>query len=815
MVTLQLNGRSTNIVSAPDTPLLWILRTELGLLGTKYGCGVGVCGVCTLHIDGKAAKACQITLAEVSGRAVTTIEGLAAAGHPVIEAWIAEQVPQCGYCQPAMVMAAAAATAQAGASPAAVGRALTEVLCRCGSYTRARKALAHLAAAHAPRAASARLPAAPRPAATPHAFNPWVAIGDDGMVTVRIDRAEMGQGVVTGLAMLVAEELEVDLAQVRAEFAPVDRAYANTMFGEQSTGGSTSIRSSYEPLRRAGAAAREMLVAAAAAAWNVPSTECRADAGAVRHLPSNKVLGYGALAADAAPRTPPARVTLKERASFRLIGTKVPRMELPGHVRGETVYGFDVRVPDMVYAVIQRPPGAEARLAEADTSRTEATPGVLQVLEVQAGIAVVADSPWAAFSGRAALALRWKARAGFDSATIARAISAGLAKAGRIGRSSGEPDAALKRAGSVVEATYATPFQAHAPMEPMNCTVRLGTHDGEIWVGTQSPADARAVAAEVAGLKPEAIAVHTTFLGGSFGRRMDSDFVQEAVEVAKAIGRPVQLLWSRDDDLRHGSFRPPNCAQMRGAVKGERIEAIAMKVAGPSMSLDGINMLYDVPHYREEQVRVDVPVPTSAWRAVGASQNAFHVESFVDELAHAAGADPLAFRIAHLSAQPRLAGTLSLAAAKAGWSEPLPAGRGRGVACYRSFGSYVAIVVEVTARPAGVPRIDRVVVAADCGVVITPDAVAAQMKGAVIFALGATLLSEITFRDGAVVEQSFADYPIVRFHEAPLVEVHLVPSVEAPGGAGEPGVPPVAPAVANAFFAATRTRCRSLPIQSL
>ena len=642
-----------------------------------------------------------------------------------------------------------------------------------------------------------------------------MAIGDDGIVTVRIDRAEMGQGVVTGIAMLVAEELEVDLAQVRTEFAPVDRAYVNPMFGEQSTGGSTSIRSTYEPVRRAGAGAREMLVAAAAAALSVPVAECRADSDVVRHLPSNKVLGYGALAAKASKLPPPARAILKERASFRLIGTKVARMELPGHVRGETIYGFDMRVPGMVYAVIQRPPGAEARLAEADTSRAEATPGVVQVLEVPAGNAVIGDTPWAALSGRAALGLRWKTRAGFDSAALGRAIAAGLSKSGRVGRSGGEADAALKRAGTVVEATYATPFQAHAPMEPMNCTVRLGDSDGDIWVGTQSPADVRAVAAEVAELKPESIAVHTTVLGGSFGRRMDSDLVQEAVEVAKAIGRPVQLLWSRDDDMRHGSFRPANRAQMRGALKGGRIEAIAMKVAGPAMSLDGINMLYDVPHYREEQVRVDVPVPTSAWRAVGASQNAFHVESFVDELAVAAGADPLAFRIAHLSAQPRLAGALSLAAAKAGWSAPLPAGRGRGVACYRSFGSYVAIVVEVTVRPAGVPRVDRVVVAADCGIVVSPEAVAAQMEGAVIFALGATLLSEITFRDGAVVEQSFADYPIVRFHEAPAVEVHLVPSNESPGGAGEPGVPPLAPAVANAFFAATGKRSRSLPIRTL
>jgi len=812
VVTLQLNGRSTELRSPPDTPLLWVLRDEAGLTGTKFGCGVGACGVCTLHLDGRAAKACQITLGEAAGKAVTTIEGLAAAGHPAIDAWIAEQVPQCGYCQPAMVMAAAAATSQPGASPAALARAMSEVLCRCGSYARARKALARLGGSGSRTIANAPRP----PAAMPgHAFNPWVAIGDDGIVTVRIDRAEMGQGAVTGLSMLVAEELEVELEHVRFEFAPVDRAYANPMFGEQSTGGSTSIRSSFEPLRRAGAAAREMLVAEAAAKWNVAAADCRAESGAVRHLGSNKVATYGQLAARAAKRAPPAKPPLKDASTFRLIGKATPRLDIPAHVRGETTYGIDVRLPELVYAVLQRPAFAGAALARADTSRAEATPGVLAVIEVDAGLAVVAETPCAALAGRAALDVQWKGRPGLDSAAIARALDGGLAKAGRAARpTTGDAEGVLKRAGRVVEATYATPFQAHAPMEPMNCTVRLAERDAEVWVGTQSPADVRAIAAEISGLPASSIAVHTTFLGGSFGRRMESDFVQEAVDLATRVDHPVQLLWSRDDDMRHGSFRPANKALARGTVGDDgRIAALSLRYAGPGMSLDGVRMLYDVPHYREEHVVVDLPIPVSAWRAVGASQNAFAVEGFVDELAHAAAADPLAFRLAHLAAQPRLAGVLRLAAARAGWDTPLPQGRGRGIASYHSFGSYVAVVAEVTARPAGVPRVDRVIVAADCGIVVNPDAVAAQMEGAVIFALSATLLGEITFKDGAAVERSFLDFPIVRFHEAPAVEVHLVPSREPPGGAGEPGVPPVAPAVANAIFTATGKRCRSLPVR--
>ena len=709
---------------------------------------------------------------------------------------------------------AAAAAAKPGASPAAVSRAASEVMCRCGSYTRVRKALARVVtpAARAPSA-----PPSPGTAPGGHVFNPWVAIADDGTVTVVIDRAEMGQGAVTGLAMLVAEELEVDLSQVRTAFAPVDPAYANPMFGEQSTGGSTTIRSSYEPLRRAGASAREMLVAAAAARWQVPVAECKAELGAVRHTPSNKVLGYGALAAAAAKVRPPANPALKAPSAFRLIGKPTQRLELPGHVRGETKFGIDAQMPGLTYAALQRAPAPGATLSGADTRAAERVPGVLRVVEVASGLAVVATTPSAAFAGRAALGAKYVGR-GPDSASIAATLDAALDKPGRVKVANGDVEAVLRRATNVVDATYATPFQAHAPMEPMNCTVRIEGKRADVWVGSQSLADVRNVVAQETGIPARAVTVHGTFLGGSFGRRMESDFVAEAAQVAKAAASggigPVQLLWSRDDDMRHGSFRPPNRVRLRGSVDVRgRIDALSLKGAGPGMSLDGINMLYDVPNTREELVRVEVPIALSAWRAVGASNNGFVVEGFIDELAHAAGADPLAFRLAHLSAQPRLAGVLRRVAQEANWDVPLPAGRGRGIAAYRSFGSYVAVIAEVTARPAGVPRVDRIVVAADCGIVVNPDAVAAQMEGAAIFALGATLLSEITFRNGAVVESSFADYPIVRYNEAPLVEVHLVQSTEAPGGAGEPGVPPLAPAVVNAIFAATGQRVRALPVR--
>lgn len=823
MVYLNLNGRAQEFTAAPDTPLLWVLRTDAGLTGTKYGCGVGICGVCTVHLDGKAVKACQVTLGEAAGRAVTTIEGLGPSA--VADAWVTEQVPQCGYCQPAMVMAATAALV-AKASPGATDRALSEVLCRCGSYARVRKAMAR---ASGPSSAARQPQPAPRGAGRQHRLNPWVAISDDGTVTLRIDRAEMGQGVVTAHAMLIAEELEVSLASVRTEFAPVDPVYANPMFGEQSTGGSTSVRASFDDMLTHGAAAREMLLAAAAQAWNVPQAECRAEDGAVRHLNSNKVLGYGALAEAAAKVRAPQNPPRKAPGQFRLVGKPTPRLEIPAHVRGETTYGLDVRLPGLAYAVVLRPPQPGGTLVRFDAARASQVPGVVQVFAIDAGVAVVADTPWAALTARTLVQAEWSPPGGpgaiqrllgraatmaGDSSAMNQALDGAIARAGRVARSTGKAEEVLQRSTNVVDAIYATPFQVHAPMEPMNCTARVDANSADIWAPTQSPADAQHVAAQAASLPAKAVNVTTTFMGGSFGRRMDSDFVIEAVQVAKQVRRPVQVFWSRDDDMRYGAFRPANRVRLRGAVGEDgHIAAWSMRMAGPSMALDGVSLLYDLLNFSEEHVRVNFPVKVAAWRAVGASNNGFIVEGFVDELAHAAKADPLVFRLQHLSKEARLRGVLELAGSRAGWGTPLPAGRGRGVACYRSFGSYVAMVAEVTVRETGMIKVDRVVVAADCGTVVNPDAVVAQMEGSVIFGLGATLLSEVTFKNGLAEQANFLDYPILRYAEAPAIEVYLVESREAPGGAGEPGVPPVAPAVANAVFAATGKRARSLPIR--
>lgn len=796
MVYLNLNGRSQEFTSAPETPLLWALRTEAGLTGTKYGCGIGICGVCMVHLDGRAVKSCQVTLGDAAGKAVTTIEGLGPS--TVADAWVTEQVPQCGYCQPAMVMAAAAAVT-ATTSPAAAERAMSEVFCRCGSYVRARKALARSRGASAPLRLGEP---APRAGLPQHRLNPWVAIADDGTVTIRIDRAEMGQGVVTAHAMLIAEELEVDVAAVRTEFAPVDPVYANPMFGEQSTGGSTSVRASFD----------DMLTH-----------------GAVRHLSSNKVVGYGELAAAAANLRAPAHPARKSPGEFRLVGRPTPRIEIPAHVRGQTIYGLDVRVPGLAYAVVLRPPMPGSTVLRFDSHKAAQVPGVVDIFAIDAGVAVVANTPWAALVARAFVVAQWNAPTApgalprllgrtapipADSGAINGALEEAIAREGRVARSGGQADEILRRADRAVDCVYATPFQVHAPMEPMNCTARVDAHGADVWAPTQSPADVRQVAAQAAGMPSSAVNVITTFMGGSFGRRMDSDFFVEAVQIAKHVQRPVQVFWSRDDDMRYGAFRPANRARMRGAVGADgRIAAWSMKMAGPSLALDGVNLLYDVPNFREEHVRVNFPVNIAAWRSVGASNNGFLVEGFVDELAFAAHADPLEFRLQHLGKEPRLRGVLQLAASRARWEAPLPAGRGRGIACYRSFGSYVAMVAEVTVRESRAIKVDRVVVAADCGIVVNPDAVAAQMEGSVVFALGAALLSEITFRNGLAEQANFLDYPILRYAEAPAVEVHLVESNCPPGGAGEPGVPPVAPAVANAVFAATGKRVRSLPIR--
>jgi len=816
MVTLDINGQQRSVRCGPDTPLLWALREELALKGTKYGCGTGMCGVCTVLVDGEARHACVLPLAEVAGKRIVTIEGLAARPNRIISAWIAEQASQCGYCQPGQIMAASALLAQSPSpTEEEIDAAMSKVLCRCGTYQRIRQAIrkAALDEGGAQPPAAKRSPVA---VAGEQKFNRWLRIAADGTVTLLIDRSEMGQGTMTGLAMLAAEELEIDLAQLRTEFAPAHPDYFNPMIGEQVTGGSTGLRAAWEPLRQAAAETRERLVAAAAAAWNAPRTECRAERGAVLHRPTGRRILYGELAQRAAAQSVPSGVQLKRRDACRLIGTSQPRLDLPEHVSGQAIFGSDVAVPGMLLAVVARSPVFGGRVKTVSASRARAVEGVREIVELETGVAVVAENVCSALRGRDALEIVWDEgpHATLNSAEISRRFARASAHKGRIGRDDGDVDAAMNEAATVIEAVYETPYLAHATMEPMNCTASVGVDGCDIWAPTQAQTEAQRVAAEATGLPPEKVRIHTTLLGGGFGRRLDADFIDEAARIAKAVGRPIQVFWTRDDDMRHDHYRPANCTRLRAGLdkRGAPLSWFE-RIVGPQLALGGVDLPYAVPNIREEHVTVDPGVPTGPWRSVGASQNAFVIESFIDELAHAAKSDSFMFRQKLLHKAPRHRAVLELAAEKAGWTTAPPQGRHRGIAVYHSFGSYVAQVAEVTVNAAGEIKVHRIVCAIDCGIAVNPGLVAAQMEGAIVFGLSAALKGEITVERGRVVQATFKDYPILTFREMPQVEVHIMARQDEPGGVGEPGVPPIAPAVANAVFAATGHRLRSLPLR--
>jgi isoquinoline 1-oxidoreductase beta subunit len=816
MVTLDVNGQRHSVPRSPDTPLLWVLREDLSLKGTKYGCGIGVCGICSIHVDGEARHACVTTVGEVVGKKVVTIEGLAQRPDRVFSAWIAEQASQCGYCQPGQIMTAAALLARSP-SPTddEINAAMSKVLCRCGTYQRIRGAIRRAALGKTPAVGHGKEQTSTGSAAEV-IFNRWLRIAADGTITVIIDRSEMGQGVMTGLAMLAAEELEIDLAQLRTEFAPAHPHYFNAMLGEQMTGGSTSVRAAWMPLREAAAQTRQRLVAAAAATWKVPQRECRAEQGAIVHLPTRRRLGYGDLAASAAAQLVPSTVRLKQPEAFRLIGTSPPRLDIPDHISGRTVFGSDVSIPGMLGSVVARAPVFGGKTKAVATIQTRAIEGVHEVVELQNGVAVVADNIWSALRGREALQVIWDEGqlATLGSEDIGRRFAHAATCKGRLERDDGDVDAALGKAATVIEAVYETPYLAHATMEPMNCTARVGTDGCDVWAPTQAQTEAQRVAADAAGLPCERVRIHTMPLGGGFGRRLDSDFVGEAVRIAKAIGRPVQVLWTRDDDMHHDHYRPANYTRLQASLdkRGAPL-AWFQRIVGPPLALDGVDFPYAIPNVREEHVTVDPGIPTGPWRSVGASQNAFVIESFIDELAHAAAADPFTFRQKLLRKSPRHRAVLQLAAEKAGWMTPPPHGRHRGVAVYHSFGSYVAQVAEVSINASSVINVHRVICAIDCGIAVNPDLIAAQMEGAIAFGLSAALKGEITIEHGRVVQANFKDYPILTLAEMPRVEVHIIARQDEPGGVGEPGVPPIAPAVANAVFAATGCRVRHMPLR--
>jgi isoquinoline 1-oxidoreductase subunit beta len=670
--------------------------------------------------------------------------------------------------------------------------------------------------------------------------NAFLRIAPDNSVTVIAKHLEMGQGTYTGLATIVAEELDADWAQIRVESAPADASkYANLAFGTiQGTGGSSAMANSWMQLRNAGATARAMLAAAAAAEWNVPPASLTVERGVVRHAPSNRQATFGDLVAKAASQPAPDKVALKDPKDFKLIGQKLPRVDIPGKTNGTAQFTIDVTFPNMLVAVLQRPPLFGATAKSFDAIGTKAVPGVVDVLQVPRGVAVVAKSFWAAKLGRDALKVAWddsKAEKR-STATIMAEYRTLAEQPGKPARKEGDAAAALKGAAKLITATYEFPYLAHAPMEPLDAVVKLDADSCEIWCGDQFQTVDQGNAAATAGLKPEQVKIHTLLAGGSFGRRanMGSDYIVEAVSVAKALGAngiPVKLQWTREDDIRGGLYRPLYLHRLEAAldkngqlvgwqhriigqsiIAGTAFAAVMVKDGIDGTSVEGAaNLPYAVPNMSVELNTTETGVPVLWWRVVGSSHTAYATEAFIDEIAHAAGKDPFAFRQAMLEHHPRHKAVLELAAKAAGWGSPLPKGKGRGIAVAEAFGTYVAQVAEVTVAPNGKVKVDRVVCAVDCGTPINPDVITAQMEGGIGFGLGAALYGAITLKDGQVEQTNFDAYQVLRIDEMPKVEVHIVPSPEAPTGVGEPGVAPVGPAVANAVFAATGKRLRVLP----
>jgi isoquinoline 1-oxidoreductase beta subunit len=814
MTEIVVNGERRTLDLASDTPLLWALRDALGLKGAKYGCGVGVCGACIVLIDGEPNHACMVPLADAAGRAITTIEGLPP-DHPVMAAWIAEQVPQCGYCQPAQILAATALLARhPHPADAQLNDAMAGVLCRCGTYPRIRRAIRRAAAGTV-----VATPVGPRPVSCGEQFalNDFVRVGADGVITVVVNHSEMGQGALTGLVTLVAEELEQDPAHLATDFAPADKRYHNALWPVQLTGGSSSIRGEWERFRRAGAQARAMLLAAAARRWKVRSGECRMGDGRVVHPASARVLALSEVAADAAKEPAPARVSLIGADAFRFIGRPVPRIDIPALAAGTAMFGIDFSLPGMAVASVEHCPLIGGRLERFDASAALRVPGVVQVLEISAGVAVVADSAHAALQGRAALKVDWQpAKRAIDSAGIEAALDTALGQTGKVAKTRGHARRTLGARADVIDAEYATQMLAHATLEPMNCVARVGADACHVWVGTQSQTDTQKAAARASGLPRSRVFVHTLVMGGGFGRRLEADFVEEAVELSRRLQQPVQVIWNRADDLQHDAYRPPNKARLQACLDARGFpEAWLAKLAGCELALDMFDVPYAIPHLRQEHAVVDPPVWIGNWRGVGAAQNAFIVESFIDELAHAGGHDPLRYRSALLEGELRLRAVLERVAEMADWRSALPPGHGRGVAAYAGFGSFVAQVAEVGPDASGALKVKRVWCALDCGVAVNPDAVRAQIEGGIVQGLSAALKEEVRIEGGQVRHATFTDYPILTLPETPEIEVHVAASRERPGGVGEPPVTVVAPAVANAVFAATGVRLRRMPLRGM
>jgi isoquinoline 1-oxidoreductase subunit beta len=667
--------------------------------------------------------------------------------------------------------------------------------------------------------------------------NAFIRIGGDGQIVLVMPYVEMGQGTYTSIPMLIAEELEVDLKQVRLEHAPPnEKLYGNPLLGGvQATGGSNAIRAAWQPLRQAGAIARTMLVAAAAQRWNVDPASCRAQSGEVLHAPTGRSIKYGELAADAALMPVPESVALKRPENFTLIGTSAKRLDAPAKVNGTAVYGIDARPPGVRIATLAQSPVFGGRVKSVDDAAAKTVKGVRQIVRLDDAVAVVADHMGAAKKGLAALVIEWDdgPHAKLDTQEIVAELEKATLNSGPVAQNIGDVDKAIASAVTKLAATYEVPFLAHATMEPMNCTVHVRNDGCEVWVGSQVLARAQAAAAKTAGLPLDKVVVHNHLIGGGFGRRLEIDGVIRAVQIAQHVDGPVKVVWTREEDIRHDMYRPYFLDRISAGLdeKGMPV-AWNHRFAGSSViarwlppvfknGLDpdttngAINLIYALPNLHVEYLRVEPPgIPTAFWRSVGPSHNVFVTESFIDELAAAAKQDAVAYRRALLDKSPRAKAVLDLAAEKAGWGQPLPQGVGRGVSVQSAFATYMAQVAEVEVSKDGAVRVRRVVCAVDCGTVVNPDTVQAQIQSAVIFGITAALYGEVTLKDGRVEQTNFDTYQMLRINEAPPIEVHIVQSFEPPGGMGEPGTSAIVPAVTNAIFAATGKRLRKLPVDA-
>ncbi len=655
-------------------------------------------------------------------------------------------------------------------------------------------------------------------------LNGYVHISSDDVVTLLIPKGEMGQGTITSLAQILSEELDSDWKRIKTPYTPVDAKLYGPM---QGVFGSMSVRTMYTPLRQAGAQAREMLTEAAAQRWGVNKSTLRTENGAVINPANNQRLTYGSLADAAAKLTPPAQPALKDPKNFKLIGTSIKRLDTPSKVNGTATFGLDARVPGMLYAVVAKCPVFGGKVKSFDATKAKAVPGVKNVVQISTGVSVVAEDTWSAMEGRRALEVVWDEgpNANLTSEEITRRFAESMARDGAVARSTGDAKATVAGASKKIEAVYQAPFLSHAPMEPMNCTARITNGKCEVWTSTQMQTGARDVAAQASGLKPEDITMNFLLMGGGFGRRGGPDFVADAVETSKALGgAPVKVTWSREDDMQHDLYRPASYTRFQAALDAQGWPtAITARVACPPFgplrngvagtAVEGINdMMYEIPNKLVDYQNIDPGIPVSYWRSVGYSQNCFFLEGFVDELAAETKKDPLEFRRKLLEKEPRALAVLNLAADKFGWSKPLPAGHGKGIGIVDNIGSRTVTIAEVSVAN-GKLKVHRVTCAIDCGTVVNPAIVEAQMQSGIVYGLAAAMKGEITIEKGRVKQRNFNDYDVTRIDEMPVVDVHIVPSNAAPGGTGEASTPPIVPAIANAIFNATGKRLRKLPIR--